>query len=131
VRADPATLSQLPPAIHNGYLLAYASALRTVAAPFALVALALAWLLPEVALREITRATGSAATHAMPSSRSSVDEIARALSVLASREGRRRFYGRIACRAGVDLDLVGGCFAFLVATDPPVQQSSLTGAHRP
>lgn len=74
------------------------------AVPFALVAFTLTLLLPEVPLRETSRAPGAADTYAMPSPRSSLDEITRALSVLAGREGKFRLYQRIMSRVGVDLD---------------------------
>jgi EmrB/QacA subfamily drug resistance transporter len=104
--SDPAALAQLPPAIHAELVHAYAASLQTVfvaAAPFALVALVLALLLPEVPLRQTTHATDPGATFGMPEDRRSLDEIARALSVLTSRENLRQVYERLAARAGVDL----------------------------
>lgn len=63
----------------------------------------LAWLIPEVALKETTRATDTGETFAMPSSRTSAQELERALSVLANRVDRRRMYQRLAESAAVDL----------------------------
>jgi Na+/melibiose symporter-like transporter len=58
-RADPAALVQLPAVIRDGYEQAYASALHTVflaAVPFVLVAFTLTLLIPEIPLRETSRA---------------------------------------------------------------------------
>jgi DNA-binding MarR family transcriptional regulator len=135
VRADPAALVQLPAAVRDGYVQAYASALHMVflaAVPFALVAFTLTLLLPEISLRETSRAPGAADTYAMPSPRSSLDEIARALSVLAGREGKSRLYERIISRAGIDLDPVGTWLLCHLDRDGPVSVPELAGRlHRP
>jgi EmrB/QacA subfamily drug resistance transporter len=135
VRADPATLLQLPAAVRDGYVQAYASALHTVflaAVPFALVAFTLTLLLPEVPLRETSRAPGAADTYAMPSPRSSLDEIARALSVLAGREGKSRLYARIMSRVGVDLNPVDTWLLCHLDRDGPASVPELAGRlHRP
>jgi EmrB/QacA subfamily drug resistance transporter len=106
MQADPSALAHLPTAIRNEYVQAYTVALQTVflaAALFALFAFTLTWLLPEVPLRQTSRAIGATATYAMPSPRSSLDEIGRALSVLMSREAKSQFYERIMNKAGLHL----------------------------
>jgi EmrB/QacA subfamily drug resistance transporter len=111
--ASPAALAKLPPPVHSGFIQAYAASLHTVfvvAVPISAAAFALSWLLQEVPLRRTSTATNPADTLAptsMPSQSTSLDEIGRALSVLASGEGRKRIYQRLAVRAGVDLDPPG------------------------
>ncbi|HLH25372.1 MAG TPA: MDR family MFS transporter [Chloroflexota bacterium] len=115
---DPATLAQLPPAIHSGFVQAYAASLQPVflaAVPFALLGFLLALALPEVPLRQTAGATDPGETFGMPQDRDSLDEIARALSVLAGREQLRPIYERLAARAGVDLP--PGCCWLLFRLD--------------
>jgi hypothetical protein len=108
--ASPAVLATLPPAVHSGFIQAYAASLHTVflvAVPISAAAFALSWLLQEVPLRRTSTAPNPADTLAptsMPSQSTSLDEIGRALSVLAGGEGRQRIYHRLAARAGLDLD---------------------------
>src|SRR5205085_2754610 len=104
--ADPAALALLPPALHAGLVHAYAASLQAVflaAVPFAVLAFLLALWLPEVPLRETARATDPGETFGMPQDRDSLDEIARALSVLTSREKLRPVYNYLAARAGLQL----------------------------
>jgi len=118
VHANPAALQQLPASIHTALVQAYAESLQAVflaAVPFAVLAFILSWLLEEVPLRETAQATDPGQTFAMPEDCSSLDEVARALSVLSSREGRRRMYERLAARAG--LDLAPGCCWLLLRLD--------------
>ncbi len=106
LQANPAFLRQLPAEIHAGLVQAYAASLHPVflvAAPCAVLGFALTWLLPELPLRKTAQATDPGEAFGMPVSRSSLDELARALSVLTSREGRRRMYEQLAARAGVTL----------------------------
>ena len=107
--ASPAALATLPPAVHAGFVAAYAASLRTVflaAVPIAAVAFALTWLLKEIPLRQTTRTPHPADTYAptaMPAQRTSLAEIERAVAVLARREDRTRLYTRLYERAGLDL----------------------------
>jgi EmrB/QacA subfamily drug resistance transporter len=108
--ASPAALSKLPAPVHSGYIHAYAASLHTVylvAVPISVVAFLLTWLLKEVPLRKTSTAPNPAHTlapTAVPAASSSIDEISRALSVLAGREAREHAYQRLAARAGLDLD---------------------------
>ncbi len=107
VHSNPMQLQQLPPALHAGYVHAYAAALQPVffvAGCIGVVAFVLAWLIPEVTLKETARATDAGDTWAMPSQRSSAQELERGLAVLANREDRARIYRRLADAAGSDLD---------------------------
>ncbi|MBB4663500.1 MFS transporter [Conexibacter arvalis] len=103
---DPAAIQQLPGAARTGFVDAYAEALQTVfwiAVPIALLAFALTWLLREVPLRRTVESSGLGESFAVPKPDASYDEIARAVSVLARRDTRRRIYERLAARAGVEL----------------------------
>ncbi|MGH3496030.1 MAG: MFS transporter [Nocardioidaceae bacterium] len=104
--ASPAALEQLPAPVHHGYVEAYAASLQTVflvAVPIALAAFVLTWLLPEVPLRATTRAVDPGSTFGMPEDRTSLQEVERALDVLARRENRADMYRRLAERASLDL----------------------------
>jgi EmrB/QacA subfamily drug resistance transporter len=107
LQVNPMQLQQLPPALHAGFVHAYAAALQPVffvAGCVGVAAFLLAWLIPEVKLKETTRVTDPGETFAMPSDRTSAQEIERALAVLANREDRTHAYQRLADAAGVKLD---------------------------
>ncbi|MFE2973753.1 DHA2 family efflux MFS transporter permease subunit [Streptomyces sp. NPDC059258] len=105
--ADPRALGQLPADLRPGVLSAYSTSITDVflyAAPVVLLAFVLAWFLREDKLRGSVTAPDTSQTLASnPVERSSYDECARALSVLATREGRREIYEKITARAGYDL----------------------------
>ncbi|MCW2953332.1 MAG: drug resistance transporter, EmrB/QacA subfamily [Conexibacter sp.] len=126
--ANPATLAQLPPAIHDRYAHAYADALQTVflvAVPVALIAFALTWLLQEVPLRRTVETNGLGESFAVAKPERSVDEIARALSVLSRRDSRRRIYERLAARAGVELSPRAAWLLLRLADQAPVTLEEL------
>ncbi len=126
--ADPSQLAKLPPAIHNGYVHAYADALQTVflvAVPVAVIAFALTWLLREVPLRQSVETNGIGESFAVPKPESSVDEIARSLSVLARRDSRRRIYERLAARAGVALSPAACWLLARIAERAPVSADAI------
>ncbi|MFD8997312.1 MDR family MFS transporter [Streptomyces abikoensis] len=108
LKSDPRVLHRLPPAQRTGVLAAYSQSITDVflyAVPPALLAFALAWLLREEPLRgSVTAPDTSEVVASNPVERSSRDEVARALSLLGSREGRRKVYEKIGQRAGVDLE---------------------------
>ena len=102
-----AALRLLPPAVQAEVIHAYALSLSTVflvAVPIAALAFVLSWLLPEVRLRTTTQATDVGHTYAMPTARSSQQEMERALHVLSSRDSLEQLYRLLAARAGVELD---------------------------
>ncbi|MFJ8394057.1 DHA2 family efflux MFS transporter permease subunit [Streptomyces sp. NPDC094144] len=105
--ADPRALGQLPPALRGPVIHAYSMSITDVflyAAPVVLIAFAFAWLLKEDKLRgSVTAPDPSETLASNPVERSSYDECARALSVLATREGRREVYVKITEKAGFDL----------------------------
>jgi EmrB/QacA subfamily drug resistance transporter len=103
---DPAQIARLPPALHAGYLHAFATSLSSVflaASGFAVVGFALSWFIRELRLRE-TVATGDLGdTYATPRDADSLAEIVNKLGRLDRREGAREIVMRVAARAGVDL----------------------------
>ncbi|MFJ1971020.1 DHA2 family efflux MFS transporter permease subunit [Streptomyces sp. NPDC087903] len=107
LESDPRGIATLSPALRPAALHAYASSITDVflyAAPVALLGFVLAWFLKEDKLRGSVTAPDVTETLASnPVERSSYDEVCRALSVLGTREGRRRIYEKITERAGYDL----------------------------
>ncbi|NWF27546.1 DHA2 family efflux MFS transporter permease subunit [Streptomyces sp. PKU-EA00015] len=105
--ADPRAIAELPPPLRPSVLHAYATSITDVflyAVPVVLVAFLVSWFLREDKLRgSVTAPEPSQTLASNPVERSSHDEVARALSVLGSREGRRHIYERITARAGYDL----------------------------
>ncbi|MCX5396722.1 MDR family MFS transporter [Streptomyces sp. NBC_00102] len=105
--ADPRSIGQLPADLRPAVLDAFATSITDVflyAAPVVLIAFVVAWFLKEDKLRGSVTAPDTTETLASnPVERSSYDECARALSVLATREGRREIYEKITARAGYDL----------------------------
>ncbi|MEU6891984.1 MFS transporter [Streptomyces sp. NPDC046557] len=107
LEADPRAIAMLPSDLRPRVLDAYSSAITDVflyAVPVVLVAFVVAWFLKEDKLRGSVTAPDASETLATnPVERSSRDEVARALSVLGSREGRRHVYEKITAKAGFDL----------------------------
>ncbi|MFI6081087.1 DHA2 family efflux MFS transporter permease subunit [Streptomyces sp. NPDC051217] len=105
--ADPRSVGTLPPTIRSGVLDSYSTSITDVflfAVPVVLVAFVVSWFLKEDKLRGSVTAPEATETLASnPVERSSHEEVARALSVLGSRDGRRRIYEEITERAGYDL----------------------------
>jgi EmrB/QacA subfamily drug resistance transporter len=107
LQADPKAVSRLPAAVKDPVLHAYSSSITTVflwAVPVAAVAFVTAWFLKEQPLRgSVTVPDASETYGANPVDRSSLDEIARCLSLLGSREARRDLYTRITRLAAADV----------------------------
>ena len=102
-----AAIHHLPTTVRVEVVHAYTqslSAVFLVTVPIVAVAFMLSWLLPEVRLRTTTQATDVGHTFAMPTTRTSQQEIERALHVLTSRDSLDQIYRRLAARVGVDLD---------------------------
>jgi len=124
---NAAAIQHLPASVRVEFVHAYAQALSTVflvAAPIAAVAFLLTWLLPEVRLRTTAMAPDVGQTFAMPTARSSQEEIERALSVLVCRESRSLIYRRLADRAGVDLEPFF-CWLLFRIQEEPISQENL------
>ncbi|WP_307827480.1 MDR family MFS transporter [Planomonospora sp. ID82291] len=111
VRQDPTVIRRLPPEVAGAFLEAYSDAIARVfllGAPVALLAFAAAWLLPELPLRETTKATDPGEGYgAVPTERSSLDEVERGLWRLADEAMRRDYYRRLGDLAGLH-DLPSG-----------------------
>ncbi|NUS12768.1 MAG: MFS transporter [Streptomyces sp.] len=107
LQADPKAIAGLPPVVKTPVLHAYAQAITTVflwAVPVAALGFVMAWLLKEQPLRgSVTVPDGGETVGVNPVERSSLDEIARCLSLLGSRDARRDLYERITRLAGVDV----------------------------
>ncbi|WP_225849541.1 MFS transporter [Streptomyces sp. HPF1205] len=107
LQADPTSVARLPSAIKAPVLHAYSTSITTVflyAAPVALAAFVLSWFLKEQPLRgTVTVPDASETIGTNPVDRSSLDEIARCLSLLGSREARHDLYRRITDMAGLDI----------------------------
>ncbi|WP_069630165.1 MDR family MFS transporter [Streptomyces niveus] len=105
--SDPRSVGSLPAAVRSGVLHSYATSITDVflfAVPVVLVAFVVSWFLKEDKLRGSVTAPEATETLASnPVERSSRDECARVLSVLGTREGRRRIYEKITERSGYDL----------------------------
>ncbi|MEU9580816.1 MDR family MFS transporter [Streptomyces chilikensis] len=107
LQSDSRTIAALPAPLRARALGAYSDAITDVflyAAPVAALAFLLALALREDRLRgAVTTPDATETLASNPVQRSSHEEAARALSVLATREGRREVYRRITERAGYDL----------------------------
>ncbi|MFI8822752.1 DHA2 family efflux MFS transporter permease subunit [Streptomyces sp. NPDC053431] len=130
--ADPRALADLPPDLRPAVLHAYATSITDVflyAAPVVLVAFVVACFLKEDRLRGSVTAPDTSQTVASnPVQRSSYDECARALSVLGSREGRKRIYEKITARAGLDLLPAASWLLLRVRRDGAVEPARLAEA---
>ncbi|MBW5484434.1 MDR family MFS transporter [Streptomyces bambusae] len=107
LEADPRAVAALPPPLQPTVLDAYAVSITDVflyAVPVVLLAFVIAWFLKEDRLRgSVTAPDVSETLASNPVERSSREEVARALSVLGTREGRRHVYEKITEKAGYDL----------------------------
>ncbi|MEU4835670.1 MFS transporter [Streptosporangium sp. NPDC023615] len=107
VQADPTAVRRLPPGTATAFLDAYSGAIAQVflySVPTALVAFAIAWLLPETPLRETTKVTDPGDCYgAAPVERSSLDEVERGLWRLADADMRADYYRRLGEATGMDV----------------------------
>lgn len=107
LQADPKAVARLPAAVSGPVLQAYSDAITTVflwAVPVAAAAFVVALFLKEQPLRGTVTVPDASETYgANPVDRTSLDEIARCLSLLGSREARRGLYVRITRSAGLDV----------------------------
>jgi EmrB/QacA subfamily drug resistance transporter len=125
---NAAAIQHLPAALRAEFIHAYAQSLSMVflvAAPISAVAFILTWLLPEVRLRTTAQATDVGHTFAMPTARTSQQEIEQALHVLAGRDSLDQVYRRLAARAGVDLDPLSTWLLFRLQEQAPTSEADL------
>ncbi|WP_405580977.1 DHA2 family efflux MFS transporter permease subunit [Streptomyces sp. NBC_01190] len=106
-QANPNSIARLPPGIKVPVLHAFSTSITTVflwASPVAFAGFVLSLFLREQPLRgSVTVPEGGETVGANPVERSSLDEIARCLSLLGSREARRDLYTRITRMSGLDI----------------------------
>ncbi|MEV8534252.1 MFS transporter [Streptomyces sp. NPDC051211] len=107
LEADPRAIAELPAALRPTVLDAYATSITDVflyAVPVVLLAFVVAWFLKEDKLRaSVTTPDVTETLASNPVERSSRDEVARALSVLGTLQGRKHVYEKITAKAGYDL----------------------------
>ncbi len=123
-----AAIHHLPTALRVEVVHAYAQSLSTVflvTVPMVALAFLLSWLLPEVRLRTTTQATDMGHTFAMPTTRTSQQEIERALHVLTSRDSLDQLYRRLAARAGIELDPLFTWLLFRFQEQAPIAGATL------
>jgi EmrB/QacA subfamily drug resistance transporter len=76
--ATPATLGQLPAAVHQGFVAGYAESIQTVflvAVPIAVLAFLATWLIPQVELKQWTPPAAAPAPDAAPASVPAADAV--------------------------------------------------------
>jgi EmrB/QacA subfamily drug resistance transporter len=103
-RLGPSQIDQLPPAIRDPYIEAYASALHPlflIASAVAVLGFVLTWFLPEQPLRETVADQGIGDSFAAPRDATSLEELETRLSTLARKQNRHRVYDHLSSRAGV------------------------------
>jgi len=129
LQGDPTALGRLPDAVKSPVLHAYSVSITNVflwAVPVALVGFVLAWFLREQPLRGTVTVPDANETYiANPVERSSLDEIARGLSLLGGREARRDLYLRINSRAEADLHPATTWLLLRIHRDGPTDPAAL------
>ncbi|WP_167343600.1 MFS transporter [Streptomyces albus] len=129
--SDPRTIDRLPARLRPEVLDAYSASITDVflyAAPVTLGALVLAVLLKEEPLRGSVTTPDMSETYASnPVERSSHDEVARALSLLGTREGRHEIYEDITARAGYSLDPAASWLLLRVRREGEADPAVLAG----
>jgi len=129
--ASPAVLAHLPAAIRAGFIAGYAHALHTVflwATPLSALGFVLSLFLKEVPLRDTVRAVDrahSTAPTVIPATRSSAQEMERALMTLFGRERRAETYRGLADRADVRLGPRGTWLMYRIADHAPITEAEL------
>src|SRR3989442_8066760 len=123
-----AAIQHLPTALRAEVVHAYTQSLSTVflvTVPMVALAFLLSWLLPEVRLRTTTQATDMGHTFAMPTTRTSQEEIERALHVLTSRDSLDQLYRRLTARTGIELDPLSTWLLFRFQEQAPIAGATL------
>jgi len=105
-RLGPSQIDQLPPAIHDPYVAAYAAAIQPmflIAAVIAAAGFCITWLLQEKPLRETVADQGIGDSFATPREITSLDELETRLSTLERKDEQHRVYDMLTERAGLEL----------------------------
>lgn len=138
VHLSPEMVAHLPPHEHALYVGAFTSSLDTVfltAAVISLLALVFTFLVPELPLRETVAASAAdVGTRArdvfpMPNDAASVAELERELSLVASRDVRRRYIERVVQRAGLELTPLAAWLLVQLEEDPGLELSTRAQKH--
>jgi EmrB/QacA subfamily drug resistance transporter len=125
VLADPTSVQRLPHALAAPFLHLYSVSLQTVymiAAPIAFVGFVLTLFLREVPLRTATRTPESGEAAGLPTFRSSLDEIERALTKLSSQQNMWDRYQTVIDRAGVDITVPQAYGLFRLCHAGPIHE---------
>jgi EmrB/QacA subfamily drug resistance transporter len=104
--SNPEAIKHLPPAIRAVYRAAVTESLHPIfyaGAAISVVAFALTWLLREIPLRATARVPNASGGMKAAAGADSLQEVRRALAVLADRDNRWALYTQLAERAGIDL----------------------------
>ena len=102
-RLGPSQIDQLPPAIRDPYIAAWAAALRPIfliAAAIAALGFVLTWFLQERPLRETVADQGLGDSFAAPKDATSLDELETRLSTLARKQNRHMVYDHLTSARG-------------------------------
>jgi EmrB/QacA subfamily drug resistance transporter len=128
-----ASLTKLPPAIHETYLAAYASSLDTafkVAGFVSIAAFIASWFIRELPMRTTLTTEDLGSAFGAPRAGDSLSEILRALSVLVGRQQMRQWLQRVATEAGFDLPLADGWVLAQLRRDPGVDLAELAASQK-
>jgi EmrB/QacA subfamily drug resistance transporter len=127
--ANPQAVHHLPSPARAIYVHAFTNALDlvfTVGAGVVAVAFVLSWFLQHRPLREsVAEGAGLGESFAVPKHTDSQAELARALTTIVGREGRRRLVERLVQRAGVDLPPAAAWLLVRLQESPDADLESL------
>ncbi len=132
-RLSAASLTKLPPAIHETYLAAYAGSLDTafkVAGFVSIAAFIASWFIKELPMRTTLTTEDLGSAFGAPRAGDSLSEILRALNVLVGRQQMRQWLQRVAAEAGFDLPLADGWVLAQLRRDPEVDLAELAASQK-
>ena len=127
ILADPTAVNKLPNALAEPFLHIYAVSMQTVyliAAPIAAVAFVLALFLKQNPLRTSTRSADVGEAAGLPTFRSSLDEVERALTKLTSRQSLWDRYETVIQRAGTAITVPQAYGLFRLHAAGPINQET-------
>jgi len=128
-QGDPEAIKQLPAAVRAAIIHGYSESISTVflvAAPIALVAFVLAWFIKEAPLRDtVARSDPGEGYGAVPTVRTSLQEVEAALARLTGNQPRSELYRGLASRAGLDVPPGGAWVLTWLARNGPTVGTDL------
>jgi hypothetical protein len=128
-----ASLANLPPAIHETYIAAYASSLDAafkVAGFVSIAAFIASWFIKQLPMRTTLASEDLGTAFGAPGSGDSLSEILRALSVLVGRQKMRQWLERVSSEAGMDLPITDGWVLVQLRRVPAVDLLSLAAIQK-